>query len=389
MSARRLKITLQPEVLRWARERAGLSVGDLAKKTKVRPERAQDWEVSGTISIAQADQLARVTHTPLGFLFLTEPPKDVLPIADFRTVGDQPLRRPSPNLLETVYQMQRRQAWMRGELIEDEVPPLPFVGTFTTTDSPETVAEALRDALGLEGDWAAGEANWTNAFRSLRERLEEAGVLVVINGVVGNNTSRPLDRDEFRGFALVDEYSPLIFVNNADFKSAQMFTLVHELAHVLIGEDGVSTFNQMQPVPHGIEIFCNKVAAEFLIPSEVLRDYWPKIAETIDPFQEVARRFKVSAIVAARRALDLRLIGRPSFFAFYQAYLLEEHHKKETGNDGGNFWNNQNTRIGRRFGAAVVRAVKKGRLPYREAYALTGLTGASFENLAVKMNVRM
>ena len=389
MSARRLKITLQPEVLRWARERAGLSVGDLAKKTKVRPERAQDWEVSGTISIAQADQLARVTHTPLGFLFLTEPPKDVLPIADFRTVGDQPLRRPSPNLLETVYQMQRRQAWMRGELIEDEVPPLPFVGTFTTTDSPETVAEALRDALGLEGDWAAGEANWTNAFRSLRERLEEAGVLVVINGVVGNNTSRPLDRDEFRGFALVDEYSPLIFVNNADFKSAQMFTLVHELAHVLIGEDGVSTFNQMQPVPHGIEIFCNKVAAEFLIPSEVLRDYWPKIAETIDPFQEVARRFKVSAIVAARRALDLRLIGRPSFFAFYQAYLSEEHHKKETGNDGGNFWNNQNTRIGRRFGAAVVRAVKKGRLPYREAYALTGLTGASFENLAVKMNVRM
>ena len=389
MSARRLKITLQPEVLRWARERAGLSVGDLAKKTKVKPERAQDWEVSGTISIAQADQLARVTHTPLGFLFLAEPPKDVLPIADFCTVGYQPLRRPSPNLLETVYQMQRRQAWMRGELIEDEVPPLPFVGAFTTADSPETVAETLREALRLERDWAAGESNWTNALRSLREHMEEAGVLVVINGVVGNNTSRPLDRDEFRGFALVDEYAPLIFVNNADFKSAQIFTLVHELAHVLIGEDGVSTFDQMHPVLHGIEIFCTKVAAEFLIPSEVLRDYWPKIAKTIDPFQEVARRFKVSAIVAARRALDLSLIDRPSFFAFYGAYLSEEHYKKKTGNDGGNFWNNQNTRIGRRFGAAVVRAVKKGRLPYREAYSLTGLTGASFENLAVKMNVRL
>ena len=388
MSTRRLRVALQPEVLRWARERAGLSVDDLARKTHVKLGRAREWEKSGNISIAQADRLAKATHTPLGFLFLGEPPEDVLPIADFRTVGDQPLRRPSPNLLETVYQMQRRQAWMRGELIEDEIPRLPFVGAFTTADSPETVAEALRDALGLEGDWAGGEANWSNALRSLREHMEEAGVLVVINGVVGNNTSRPLDPDEFRGFALVDEYAPLIFVNNTDFKSAQMFTLVHELAHVFIGEDGVSTFEEMHPVPHGVEIFCNKVAAEFLIPSELLLDYWTKIAKTIDPFQAVAQRFKVSVIVAVRRALDLRLIDRPSFYAFYHAYLSEEHHKKETGNDGGNFWNNQNTRIGRRFGAAVVRAVKRGRLPYREAYALTGLSGASFENLAVKMNIR-
>ncbi len=389
MNTRRLQVKLYPEVLRWARERAGLSVEDLAKKAQVRTERAREWEDSGNISIAQADRLARVTHTPLGFLFLAEPPEDGLPIADFRTVGDQPLRRPSPDLLETVYQMQRRQTWLRGELIEDEISPLPFVGAYTTADSPEVVAQATRLALKVERDWAAGESTWTEALHSLRQRMEEAGVLVVINGIVGNNTYRQLDLDEFRGFALMDEYAPLIFVNNADYKSAQMFTLVHEFAHVLIGEDGVSTFEEMHPVPHGIEIFCNRVAAEFLIPGELLHNYWTKISESIDPYQAVARRFKVSVLVAARRALDLQLIDRPSFLAFYHEYLSREMLARESGSDGGNFWNNQNTRLGRRFGAAVVRAVKKGRLQYREAYALTGLAGASFENLALEMDIRL
>lgn len=389
MSTRRLQITLQPQVLRWARERAGLSIEDLAKRAQVGSERAREWEDSGTISIAQADRLASVTHTPVGFLYLKRAPEDILPIADLRTVGDRPLRRPSPDLLETVFQMQRRQAWMRGELIEDEAPPVPFVGAFTTADDPESVAQAMREALGLDSDWARDESTWTNALRTLRERMEETGVLVVINGVVGNNTSRKLDLDEFRGFALVDQYAPLIFVNNADYKSAQMFTLVHELAHVLIGEDGVSTFEDMHPVPHGIEVFCNKVAAEFLIPSELLLDYWTKVSDTFDPYQGIARRFKVSVLVAARRALDLGLINRSSFLDFYRDYVSQEYHKKETGSDGGNFWNNQNTRLGRRFGAAVVRAVRKGRLQYREAYSLTGLTGAGFENLTTEMNIRL
>lgn len=389
MSTRRLQIDLQPEVLRWARERAGLSIEDLAKRTQVRSGRAREWENSGNISIAQADRLAAVTHTPVGFLFLMRPPEDILPIADFRTIGDRPLRRPSPDLLETVYQMQRRQAWLRGELIEDEASPVPFVGAFTTADNPESVAESMREALRLESEWARGESTWTNALRSLRERMEETGVLVVINGIVGNNTSRKLDLDEFRGFALVDEYAPLVFVNNADYKSAQMFTLVHELAHILIGEDGVSTFEDMHPVPHGIETFCNEVAAEFLIPSELLRDYWTKVSDPYDPYRGIARRFKVSVLVAARRALDLDLISRSAFLDFYREYISQEYSKKETGGDGGNFWNSQNTRLGRRFGAAVVRAVKKGRLQYREAYSLTGLAGASFENLTTEMNVRL
>lgn len=387
MGNRRLQITLQPEVLQWARERIEFSPEDLARKMQVKPDRVLEWEDSGQISVAQIDRLAAVTHTPLGFLYMSKPLEEVLPVADFRTFGDSPPRRPSPDLLDTVYTMQRRQAWMRDELITEDVPPLDFVGAFTTASDPSAVAAAMRDALALEPNWAAGvRGGWENALRFLRVRIEEIGILVVVTGVVGNNNSRPLDPEEFRAFVLVDDYAPLIFVNNKDYKSAQMFTMAHELAHIFVGEDGVSNFEELQPAPHRTEIFCNSVAAEFLVPEEELRAYWSTVAKKRYPYQSVARRFKVSGIVAARRALDLRLIDQSSFSKFYREYVGRERGK---GPSGGNFWNNQNVRIGKRFGAAVARAVKEGRLLYRDAYALTGLNGDTFVNMARNMGVQL
>ena len=244
MSSRRLQITLQPAVLRWARERAGIDAEQLADKMQVKPERVLDWERDGRISIAQADKLAQRTHTALGLLYLTEPPKDVLPIPDFRT-RDNDLQ-PSVNLLDTIYLMQRRQAWMREELVGEDARPLNFIGSYEIDGDPLQVARAMRDALQLADVWAASVSTWSDALGHLRSRAEDAGVLVVFNGVVGNNTSRKLDPDEFQGFALVDEYAPLVFVNNADFKAAQMFTLAHELAHLFVGKAGVSSFEDLQ-----------------------------------------------------------------------------------------------------------------------------------------------
>ncbi len=333
------------------------------------------------------ERLARVTHTPQGFLYLTEPLEDSLPITDFRTGGDRPPLRPSPDLLETVYDMQRRQAWMRDELLEDEIEPLSFVSSFTTADRPEAVADSVRDTLELKREWAARESSWEGALRLLRDCVENSGILVVINGVVGNNTHRKLNPDEFRGFALLDEYAPLIFINNSDYKSAQMFTMAHELAHIFIDEDGVSNFDDFQPAENEAEAFCNSVAAEFLISSEVFGGYWATVSENDDRYQKVARHFKVSAMVAARRALDLELIDQQDFYAFYWRYQADERRREEVVVGGGNFWSNQNVRIGRRFGAAVVRAVKEGRLTYREAYSLTGLRGDSFEKLVAKASL--
>ena len=379
VNERRLKIKLQPHVLRWARERAGFGPVELAGKLQVKPERVLEWETSGEISVAQAGKLAQRTYTPEGYLFLDEPPEDYLPIADFRTVGDRPLGRPSPNLLDTVYTMQSRQAWMREELLSEEADPLQFVGSFDDNADVEEIADGMRYVLRLENDWASRNSSWSASLRQLRNRIEESGVLVFINGIVGNNTHRKLDPEEFRGFALVDEYAPLIFINNADFTSAQMFTLAHELAHIFVGHEGVSNFEALLPSDHAAERFCNSIAAEFLVPHTDLEDLWEAVANDNDPYQQIAREFKVSVVVAARRALDLNLIDRATYFDFYGDYLADERRRKENSPGGGDFWNNQNVRLGRRFSAAIARAVKEGRLLYRDAYALTGLNGRTFE----------
>lgn len=375
-----MKITLQPAVLQWARERARFAPDELAGKLQVKPERVLEWERSGEISMAQVGKLAQRTYTPEGWLFLDAPPDDSLPIADFRTVGNHPLRRPSPNLLDTVYAMQRRQAWMREELLLDEADPLEFVGQFDDNSDIKDVANGIRDALHLENGWASRNYNWSAALRDLRNRVEKAGILVFINGIVDNNTHRKLDPDEFRGFALVDEYAPLIFINNSDFTSAQMLTLAHELAHIFIGHEGVSNLETLLPSDNPEERFCDSIAAEFLVPHADLEELWGTIRNDEEPYQKIAKEFKVSAIVAARRALDLDLIDRATYFDFYAEYLNDERRKKASTPGGGDFWNNQNVRLGRRFSAAVSRAVKEGRLLYREAYSLTGLNGKTFDN---------
>ena len=388
MTGRRETLTLQPDVLRWARERADFSVDALADKVGVKTERVLRWENAGAISMAQAERLARATHTPLGYLFLSFPPVERLPIQDFRTRAGQEPTHPSVDLLDTVYAMQRRQEWLREELIDTGHEPLDFVGSLRGGGDYRAAADAMRQALSLPDDWAASLATWSDALARLRDCADAAGILVAFNGVVGNNTSRKLNPGEFQGFALVDEYAPLIFVNNADFKAAQMFTLTHELAHLFIGEEGVSALESLLPSEHNVEQFCDAAAAEFLAPESELRNFWANAAVSGDPYQQVARHFKVSRIVAARRALDLGLIDREGFFAFYNDHKMQGARRPQA-TDSGNFWNTQRWRIGPRFTAAVMRATRAGRLPYREAYALTGLRGDTFADIPEKMGVRI
>ncbi len=210
----------------------------------------------------------------------------------------------------------------------------------------------------------------------LRQRIEGVGILIAINGVVGNNVHRKLDPDEFQGFALCDSYAPLVFVNGADFKAAQMFTLAHELAHLWVGQEGVSSLEGLQPSPSAV-------------PGSDLKQYWPAAQQADEPYQYLAGRFKVSALVAARRALDLGLASRKQFFDFYERYQEDERRSQKRASTGGDFWKTQNVRIGQRFGAAVVRAAKEGRLLYREAYQLTGLHGGTFDRFAQMLGFSM
>lgn len=376
------KVNVSVDVLRWARERSGVSLAQLATKLP----RVAQWE-SGEAqpTLRQLERFARVTTTPLGQLFLLQPPDDRLPIPSYRTMGGRGVGRPSPNLLDTVYTMLRRQDWMQEYLTDMGQPPLAFVGRGAGMASPVDVADDMRRTLGLERGWAAGYRNWTLALRGLMDLAEDAGILVMANGVVGNNTHRKLDPEEFRGFVLTDRRAPLVFLNSADFKAPQMFTLAHELAHLWYGESAAFDLRGLRPADARVEVACNQAAAEFLLPARDLRRLWHTIGGETHPLSEVARRFKVSEIVAARRALDLDLVDGDRFSSFYRSYV-EAARRKAKDAGGGDFYGTQALRVGRRFGDAVARAAREGRLLYSTAYELTGLRGATFDRYVERLD---
>ena len=275
-------IKVNPAVLRWARERAGLGFDDL----RSRFPKLADWEAEVTRpTVKQLENFAKVTRVPFGFLFLPEPPEMRLPFADFRTVESRRPQGISPELMDTVHLMRRRQAWLREERMEAEAEPVSFIGAARLSDDPEATGREMRRAVGLNEGWARRVRTWTAAVGELRNAVEALGIMAVVNGIVGNNTSHKLDVDEFRGFALSDPYAPLIFVNGADAKSAQMFTLAHELAHLWLGDpgEGLSGFRGVQPEGGGVERFCDRAAAEFLVPAAEIRTAWRDVAEADAP----------------------------------------------------------------------------------------------------------
>lgn len=384
-------VSIKPELIRWAINRSRLPLDNL---TAAFPKLDQWLGGEQQPTYKQLEQFAHKTMTPLGYFFLDKPPNEQLGIPDFRTVGDTPIDRPSPNLLETIHVMKRRQEWMRDYLIEEGQVPLDFVAGSQQTRNVVSLAARMRDKLGLDPDWAEVHSTWEDALRTFRNAAERIGVLVAINSVVGLNNHRPLDPQEFRGFVLCDEYAPLVFVNGADSKSARMFTLAHELVHLWLGKDGLFNLINMMPNRDETERFCNQVAAEFLVPGHKLSERWDEAAPTANPFQTIGRAFKVSPVVAARRALDLKLISKAEFFAFYEKdranwerKKAEEKQKKKKG--GPNFYNVQDARLGKRFAYAVVCAVREGRLLYRDAYKLTDLKGETFNRYANLLTQRM
>ncbi len=344
------RVQIKPTLFQWAQERSRISEEVLCAKF---PKYPQWLTGEAEPTMKQLEKFAAQTYTPLGYFFLNEPPEERLPIPDFRTVTDRRVARPSPHLLDTIYAVQLRQEWMRGFLIEQGEAPLSFIGSRTLQDSPETVAADIRQTLGLDAGWSRSLATWEDALRTLIEKIEGVGVLVMINGVVENNTHRPLDVEEFRGFVLSDPHAPVIFINGTDAKAAQMFTLVHELAHLWLGQGGISDFKELLPSENAVEIFCNKVAAEFLVPAAEMRAAWLEVKDCEKPFERLARIFKVSPVVTARRVLDLELISRPRYFAFYKEYKEAAAERRANAASGGNFYLTLGSRLGKRFGFAL------------------------------------
>lgn len=376
-----MKISLQPTILRWARTRARLSVDVLAQKMHVKPQRVIDWEENGELSFKQAEKLANITHTPFGYLYLPEPPQEALPINDFRTVGSEAIRHPSPALLATLDQAQQIQSWFRDELIARGQEPLPFVGSLSQDVPIIEAATRIRQVVGFDENQQARA--WEDALRQQIEQIENTGVLVLRNGIVGNNTHRPLSVDEFRGFALSDPYAPLIFINARDAKAAQMFTLAHELVHIWVGVSGISNFDKTYADHHDVELFCNQVAAELLVPAAELQEQWSNAQSQNDWLQSLTRRFKVSSLVILRRLNDSSLISPSTFQQRYQAEQDRFRAVATEQDGGGDFYRTQRSRLSKQFLQALIESTLEGRTPYRDALRLVGLSKVeTFQELA-------
>ncbi len=334
-------------------------------------------------TVNQLEKFSDATRVPFGYFFLDEPPEVTLPIPFFRTVSDERPVSLSPELIDTVRTIEQRRDWLKEYLITRGVEPLSFVGFNKIKDEYKIIAGNIRNTLDLDDYWASQQPNWEKALVYLMEQAEEIGINVVRNGIVGNNTHRKLNYKEFRGFVMVDEIAPFVFMNGADFKSAQIFTLAHELAHIWLGSSAIFDLRQMLPADNETEKLCDKVAAEFLVPENYLKDLWERFRNADNPYQEIAATCKVSELVVARRTYDLGIISKKEFFEFYNEYTKRKLKTKKK--DGGDFYNTQPFRIGKRFANAVMTAAKEGSLLYRDAYRLTGLSSRSFQEFEKRL----
>lgn len=381
------RIPVNRELLTWARERAGMNTLELAGRFP----KLGEWE-DGTLlpTLRQLEEFARTVHLPIGYLFLPAPPQEALPIPDFRTLADRVVARPSPNLLDTIYLCQQRQDWFRDYARVHALAPLAFVGSAGVQDSPERVAEAMRQALALSVEDRQRVPTWTDALRQLAAKAEDAGVLVMASSILGSNSHRKLDVEEFRGFALADDLAPLVFINAADSKAAQMFTLAHELAHLWLGESGVSDPVAGQPPAQRVERWCNAVAAEFLVPLAALRSEHEADAPVGDQIQRLARIFKVSTLVTLRRLFDARFIDEATLWQSYRDELARIRALDRGGSGGGDFYRTLGARTGRRFARAVLSSTLEGQTLFQDAFRMLGVRKtATFYQAARELGVML
>jgi Zn-dependent peptidase ImmA (M78 family) len=375
------RVAVTREMLRWACERAGYEPRDLA----VRFHQLPAWERGEKRpTFKQLEAFAKATHTPFGYFFLPEPPEEPVPIPDFRTVRDSRLRRPSPHLLDIVYLCQHRQDWYRDFARAEGMEPVPFVGAGTVNDDVVLTAATIRDALGFDLDARRQMPTWTEALRRFIEQADALGVLVMVSGVVGSNNRRKLDPQEFRGFALADPLAPLVFVNGADTKAAQMFTLAHELAHVWLLQTALSDSQPAEAPAQVVERWCNRVAAELLVPLETFRAEHNRRAELLPELDRLARRFKVSTLVVLRRMHDADTLRGD---AYWNAYEEEMRRLLELPKgSGGDFYLTLGARVSKRFARALVVSTLEGQTLYRDAFRMLGIKrDATFRELGAQL----
>ncbi|MCB0596495.1 MAG: ImmA/IrrE family metallo-endopeptidase [Lewinellaceae bacterium] len=377
-------------ILTWARERAGIAVDSLSASVGVKPEVIVDWESGKKYpTFNQAQTLAKKLLIPFGYLFLSEPPTEVPQITDLRTVRNEERNKFSLEFQDVLNDALRKQNWYREQILLEGAQPLSFIGRFSINDRVEDVARNIQDTLGIDQGFRNSCISWEDFLTKFIERAESRGVLVLRNGVVRNNNRRKLSVQEFRGFVLSDQIAPLIFINNNDAQAAKIFTLAHELAHLWIGESGVSNIDPGRKADtpiSSIEKFCNQVAAEVLVPAKDFLASWDDQVSHQENVNNLCRVFRVSALVVLIRAKSLNKISSRLFYEEYSKKLSGQ--KRKAQPSGGDFRNTLPVRNSKTLTRAIISSALEGTTLYRDAARLLGVKVSTLNSLASHLEIR-
>ncbi len=364
-----------------------MSVEQLAGALKVDSRTLAAWEAGHqSPPFNRAEKLADKLFIPFGYLFLSKPPTEDFPLPDLRTVGSVAASKPSLNFIEVVNDALLKQQWYSEYLRESGAKRVSFVGSCRMSDGVSHVAANVSRVLGIDDTARANSRSWQDFLSYIVRAAEELGVLVMQRGIVGNNTKRRLDVDEFRGFAIADKFAPLVFINARDAKAAKNFTIIHELCHLWIGESGVSNPNLRSLSAYetnSVERFCNQVAADVLAPRAELLRRWRSGTGIDDNMADLARYFRVSRYVVARQASEANRITYEQYVDyldrnpwFLKAAATEGEEKS------GNFYNTFGARNSKKLISGVLTALGQNRITFRSASELLGVKIATLKKVA-------
>jgi Zn-dependent peptidase ImmA (M78 family)/DNA-binding XRE family transcriptional regulator len=378
-----IEALITPKMVTWAMKRGNWTHELLAKKMSVTIERIIAWENDNKLerpSFNQAIQLSNALNVPLGYLYLSTPPTENIPLPDLRTISNKPIEKPSPDFIDTLYDAYRKQQWYREYLVAEGVPELEFANKYKATDNPKVIAADMQKVLGLNDGFRKDSSNWEDFLRVLVRHVEQTRILVLRNGVVGNNVYRKLDVNEFRGFAIYDNIAPLVFINAGDYNTAQIFTLIHEVAHIWIGQSGISNLNyQLKSAQqqHSIDRLCDAVAGEVLVPEDRLISEWDERKDIEYNIDLLARYFRVSSFVILRRLYTLDLISKDVFNDKYDSLLTKVRPKSNNKEGGGDFHALLTTRNSFTLTSTLIAGLSDGSVSPKEASQLLNIKMAS------------
>ena len=376
---------ITPRLVRWARQRVQATHERIASKLRVDPRRVAAWEQGEERpTFKQAHDLADCLSVPFGYLYLSSPPVEKTPLPDLRTLTGKRPKKLSPEFSDTLDDIIRKQEWYREYLKEEGRSHIDFIGRFAVGDDVKQVAGDIQRVLGLSDELRDEASTWEDFFTALVRQCELKGILVFRNSVVGNDNYRHLSEKEFRGFAIADDLAPIIFVNGQDSKTAQIFTLVHELAHLWIGQSGISNPNLRTRTSHpgnDTERYCNRVAAEVLIPESDFLQSWKDDIATEENLRELSKAYKVSTSVVLRRAYELDVLGYGEFLRLLKIYEARWRRIRAKKQDGGDFHNILLARNSSTLTKVLLEGTLEGRFSPRDAARLLGIRASTVEKI--------